>query len=122
MVLVCAACGPVENEYSVDEATYPMVTTFEVADSSFRESIRLHIRADIGPTSAYTLDKIAWGRRDSLFAVSVIGRHKESSKDVPYLDDRKLDTIVILQTPRLGMHYFLLDPRNGNFSDSTLVY
>jgi hypothetical protein len=122
LAALVSSCGPVENEFSVDEATFPLVTMFEVADSSFRENIMLRIKATIGQTTAYSFDKIQWARRDSLFFVVVLGRHKESSKGYYELVDRKLDTTLVLQSPRLGMHIFLLDERNGNFIDSTFVY
>ena len=115
-------CGPVENEFSIDEPTYPPVTRFEVADSSFRGNIHLSITANIGETTAYTFDRIATGQRDTLFAVAVLGRHKESSSGTYEPRLLVLDTIIVLQSPKLGMHYFELHPRNGGLVDSTFVY
>ncbi len=116
-------CGPVENEFSIDEPTYPPVTRFEaVADSSFRETIRLRIVANIGQTTAYTFDKIVTARRDTLFLVAVLGRYMESSKSTYEPRQLLLDTVIVLQSPKLGMHYFELDPRNGGLVDSTFVY
>lgn len=122
MFVAIYGCGPVENEFSIDESTYPPVTRFEVADSSFRENIRLSITANIGETTAYTFDRIVTGRRDTLFAVALLGRHKESSSGTYEPRLLLLDTVIVLQSPKLGMHYFELDPRNGGLVDSTFVY
>lgn len=115
-------CDQLVNEYTIDEAVYALVTTFEaVSDSSAQSSIGLRISGSLGNTTAYSLEAIQWERVDTLFRVAVVARHRENSNGQYTPKDIRLDTVMIFQSPKLGWHYFLLHPLNGGTRDSTFV-
>jgi hypothetical protein len=118
-----SGCGPVVNEYNVDQPVLAFITEFRaIDDSSFRDNIRVEIKGRIGPTTAYSFERIAQQQTDSVYHFAVWGRHNESSKEQYTLKDILVDTIVTFQTQRLGMLYLVIYGSNTNFVDSTFVY
>lgn len=121
--LAVAACDRVNGfEESFDRAVLASVTTFEVADSTRADSIRVHVAGVIGLSTAFTFDRINAPRTDTLFLIGVWGRWKESSRKVYEPIPVVYDTTLLLQSPRLGRHYFLVFSADITFVDSTFVY
>ena len=118
-----AACNRVDGyEESFDRAILAAVTTFEVADSSRTDSIRVHLAGIIGQSTAFSFDRINAPRTDSLFQIGVWGRWRESSGQVYELVNIVFDTTLVLQSPRLGMHFFRVFSPDTTLTDSTYVY
>lgn len=109
-------------EESFDRAVLASVTTFDVADSTRADSIRVHLAGVIGLTTAFSFDRINVPRTDSLFRIGVWGRWRESSTKIYEPIPVIYDTTLLLQSPRLGRHYFEVFGADSTFLDSTFVY
>jgi hypothetical protein len=108
-----------EREEGIAVAT---VTVFEVADTSAADSIAVHLAGTIGTSSAYRFDHIDTTRTDSLFAIVVWGRWEELSNRVYPPNPPSFDTTLILQSPRLGLHYIDVYSSGSIRRDSTIVF
>jgi len=109
-------------EESFDRADLASVTTIEVADSTRNDSIRVHLAGVIGQSTAYSFDRINAPRTDSMFQIGVWGRWREFSGEVYLPVIVVFDTLLTLQSPRLGMHFIRVFSPDSTFFDSTFVY
>lgn len=115
-------CDRVEGyEESFDRAVLAAITTFELADTSRADSIRVHLAGILGQTTAYTFDRINAPRTDSLFQIGVWGRWRESSGEVYEPLIVVFDTTLVLQSQRLGVHFVRVFSPDSTYFDSTYV-
>jgi hypothetical protein len=118
-----SSCGPVTPfEETVDELVLASVDTLVVPPSAPRDSIPTRIAGVIGTTSAFSFDFVHHTRSDTLFRVTVWGRFKFRSGDVPQLKQVAFDTTIVLRSPAAGKHFIELRGANRILRDSTVVY
>lgn len=113
-----SACqvGLEETSEGIERAT---ITLFEVPDTTAADSIGVRIAGVIGTSTAYRFSHIDTVRIDSLFRVVVWGTWKiqvgvEYPKTPP-----AFDTILVLASPRTGLHYIDLYTATSVLRDST---
>ncbi len=117
-----AMCDRVDGyEESFDRAVLAAVTTFELADTSRADSIHVHLAGIIGPTTAYSFDRINAPRTDSLFQIGIWGRWRESSGQAYEPLTVVFDTNLILQSQRFGMHFVRVFSPDSTYLDSTFI-
>ncbi len=98
------------------------VTTFELADSSSADSIRVHLAGTIGESSAFSFNRIDTAKTGTLFQIAVWGQYRESSKEAYIPIPPSFDTTVILRATTQGLHYVHVHALGGILRDSTVVY
>ena len=122
-ILVC--CAPSGLEESIDRILVATNRNLQVPDSSRYNNIQVRIVALLGPSTAYSLDRIEYTLSDTLFRFVVFSRHKEQTGDVVREKEIILDStmVLVLNPPKFGKHYFkLFDNQPSVLSDSTIVY
>lgn len=124
LIVACMqSCGQVSvYEEDYDRAVLLYVEYFNVPDSSTQQSIQVTIRGSFGGTSAFRFDRINTVRTDSLFIIAVWGRetYKSGAQYIP--QDVRIDTVLVLNTPRKGLHLIDLVAAQGVLEDTTTVY
>lgn len=121
--LMLSACGlGTELEEHYEGYELATVDTFEVADSSLADSIRVRLAGTIGQTTAYSFDRIDFLRTDTLFQIAVWGKWRESSREEYVPAVNPFDTTLVFQSPLRGLHYIDVYASNGTLRDSTVVY
>ena len=123
LILALADCDPVsllEEEYDIAVLAY--VLDFSVPDSSSQNNIPVTLRGTIGESTAYSFDRINFARTDSVFRIGVWGREKYKTGVLYEPRSSDFDTILVLTTPRKGLHYVDVIAAQGILRDSTFVY
>ena len=123
LILALADCDPVsllEEEYDIAVLAY--VLDFSVPDSSSQNNIPVTLRGTIGESTAYSFDPINFARTDSVFRIGVWGREKYKTGVLYEPRSSDFDTILVLTTPRKGLHYVDVIAAQGILRDSTFVY
>lgn len=123
VTLFVLGCNPVsvfEEEYDIAVLGY--ILSFDIADSSAQNNIRVKLAGSIGESTAYRFDRINIARTDSVFRVAVWGREtfKTGATYEPRRND--FDTTLVLTSPGKGMHYIDVVATQGILHDSTFVY
>ena len=118
---IMLACG-VGLDETTEGFVLATVTTFELADSTSGDSIRVHLAGTIGESSAYSFNRIDTAKTATLFQIAVWGQYRESSKQVYTPVPPPFDTIVILPTTAQGLHHVNVHALGGILRDSTVVY
>lgn len=122
LLLFAPGCGQVtgfQEEY--DRAVLAYVEYFNVPDSSSQQ-IQVSIRGSFGGTAAFRFDRINTAQTDSLILIAAWGREVYKSGTSYPPQDVRIDTTLIVRTPRKGLHYIDLVAAQGVLRDSTTVY
>jgi hypothetical protein len=124
LLLSILSCNPRGFDETIDQTFVASPRDLVVPDSSNPNNILVRIVAYLGPTTAFSLDRITTSLTDTLFSLAVIARHKEKTGDAIKDMDIILDSTMVLKLSpaRYIKHYFkLFDSQGGFLLDSTLI-
>ncbi len=123
LVAALSSCSPVvPYQEDINVAVLGYVEEFQVPDSCARNYIPVRLKGVIGESAAFSFDRINYAQTDSLFRIGVWGRQIQKT-GVEYATIHVgFDTVLVLQTTKVGQYFIDVVAGNGLFRDTTYVH